>query len=42
MLLTHYILAQTGSCEERFSPGVSACCCGGGGAGQVGRNHRNV
>lgn len=29
MLFTHYILAQTGSCEERFSPGVSACCCGG-------------
>lgn len=26
-LWTHYILAQTGSCEEWFSPGVSACCC---------------
>lgn len=28
-LWTHYILAQTGSCEEWFSPGVSACRCRG-------------
>lgn len=40
ILSTHCILARTGSCEERFSPGVSACCCQGGagrgGSGRVG------